>query len=256
MEEAYFRFYGELNDLLSPAVTGQGLTHAWEAGGSVKDAIEALGVPHTEVDLVLVNGAPTTFSHLLRDRDRVSVYPVFRWLDLIPVPHLQPRLKDERRFVLDTHLGKLAAYLRMLGFDTLYRNDYQDEELARISASQQRTLLSRDRGLLKRAIVTRGYLVRATQPKQQLLEAVNRFDLSRLITPFRRCIHCNTPLSPVAKERINDRLLPETRQRYHEFQHCPECDRIYWKGSHYQRMAKLIEHTIDSSESGRDRQLP
>jgi hypothetical protein len=154
------------------------------------------------------------------------------------------------RFVLDTHLGKLAAHLRMLGFDSLYRNDCQDEELAHISASQQRTLLSRDRGLLKRSIVTQGYLVREAQPAQQLMEVVNRFDLSRLIASFRRCLHCNALLQPVAKELISERLLPDTRRRYHQFHLCPECDRVYWKGSHYQRMTRLIERMIASTESG------
>jgi len=250
MQEAYFRFYAELIDLLPLSKRGQRFSHAFEAAASVKDAIEALGVPHTEVDLILANGKPAAFSYLLRDGDRISVYPVFRSLHLSPLAHLQPRSEGEIRFVLDAHLGKLAAYLRMLGFDSLYRNDCQDEELAHISASRQRTLLSRDRGLLKRSIVTHGYLVREAQAQQQLIEVVNRFDLSRLIAPFRRCLHCNAPLRPVAKELINDRLLPDTRQRYHEFHLCPDCDRVYWKGSHYHRMTKLIERMIDSAKVG------
>ncbi len=248
MKQANFRFYAELNDLVSPPRRGQSVIHAFEAAASVKDAIEAFGVPHTEVDLILANGKPAGFSYLLRDGDRISVYPVFRSLNLSPLTHLQPRSEGEIRFVLDTHLGRLAAHLRMLGFDSLYRNDCHDEELALISTSQQRTLLSRDRGLLKRSIVTHGYLVREAEPEQQLIEVVNRFELSRLIAPFRRCLHCNAPLRPVAKELVNDRLLPDTRQRYHEFHICPDCDRVYWKGSHYQRMTRLIERMIDSAE--------
>lgn len=250
MQQAHFRFYAELNDLLPLPKRGQSLSHAFEASASVKDAIEAFGVPHTEVDLILANGEPAAFSYLLRDGDRISVYPLFRWLNLNALTHLQPRSEGEIRFVLDTHLGKLAAHLRMLGFDSVYRNDCQDEELARISNSQQRTLLSRDRGLLKRSIVTHGYLVREAQPEQQLIEVVKRFDLSRLIAPFRRCLHCNAPLRPIAKKLINDRLLPDTRQRYHQFHFCPECNRVYWKGSHYQRMTRLIERMIDSAEPG------
>ncbi len=250
MQQAHFRFYAELNDLLPLPKRGPSLSHAFETTASVKDAIEAFGVPHTEVDLILANGEPAAFSYLLRDGDRISVYPVFRWLNLSPLTHLQPRSEGEMRFVLDTHLGKLAAHLRMLGFDSLYRNDCEDEELAHISSSQQRTLLSRDRGLLKRSLVTHGYLVREAQPGQQLIEVVNRFDLSRLIAPFRRCLHCNALLQPVAKELINDRLLPDTRRRYHQFHRCPECDRIYWKGSHYRRMTRLIERMIDSAGPG------
>jgi uncharacterized protein with PIN domain len=260
MQQAHFRFYAELNDLLSPPRKEQSFVHTFETPTSVKDAIEAFGVPHTEVDLIVVNGQPAAFSCLLRDGDQISVYPTLRSLNLSPFTHLQPRSEGEMRFVLDTHLGKLAGHLRMLGFDSLYRNDCQDEELAHISASQQRTLLSRDRGLLKHSIVTHGYLVRETRPEQQVVEVVKRFDLSRLIAPFRRCLHCNSLLRPVAKAVINDRLLPDTKQRYHQFHLCPDCDRVYWKGSHYQHMTRLIERIIDSAEPGRppcfDRPLP
>ena len=245
MKKAYFRFYAELDDLLSPLRRGQGLLYAFEAA-SVKDAIEALGVPHTEVDLILVNNEPAAFSYLLREGDRVSVYPVFRRLKLGPVTHLRPRSEGEIRFVLDAHLGKLAAYLRMLGFDSLHRSDCQDEELARISANQHRTLLSRDRGLLKRSVVIHGYLVRETQPRQQLIEVVKRFDLSSLISPFQRCLHCNEPLRRVAKELVNDRLRPDTKLRYDQFHLCPKCGRVYWKGSHYRRMKALIEGMFPS----------
>ena len=245
MQKAHFRFYAALNDLLPLQRRGRSFSHDFAAPASVKDAIEAFGVPHTEVDLILANGEPAAFSHPLRDGDTISVYPLFRSLNPGPLAYLQ-RSKGEIHFVLDTHLGKLAAHLRMLGFDSLYRNDCEDEELAYISSSQQRTLLSRDRGLLKRSVVTHGYLVRETQPDQQLIEVVSRYNLSRLIAPFRRCLHCNALLQPVAKELINDRLLPDTRQRYHQFHLCPECDRVYWKGSHYQRMTSLIERMIQS----------
>lgn len=201
---------------------------------------------HTEVDLILVNSEPAAFSYLLQDGDRISVYPVFRWLELSPLTHLQLRSEREIRFVLDTHLGKLAAYLRMLGFDSLYRNDFRDEELAQISANQHRTLLSRDRGLLKRSVVKQGYLVRESHPGQQLIEVVRRFDLSGPIAPFSRCLHCNALLRPVAKELVNDRLSPNTRKHYDEFHICPQCNRVYWKGSHYQRMKTLIERTFYS----------
>jgi uncharacterized protein len=150
----------------------------------------------------------------------------------------------EVRFVLDTHLGKLAAYLRMLGLDTAYDRDYTDENLARISLDERRILLTRDRGLLKRNMVVRGYFLRATNPREQLIEVLQRFDLFRSISPFERCMHCNALLRPIAKEMIAERLLPETRQHYEEFRACPKCDRIYWKGSHYQRMQRLIENIL------------
>jgi len=241
MQRAHFRFYAELNDLLPQQRTGLTLTHAFEDPASLKDAIEAFGVPHTEVDFILANGSPAPFSQLLRDGDRISVYPVFRSLDLTPLTHLQPRPEGDMRFVLDTHLGKLAAHLRMLGFDSLYGSDCLDEELAHISAGQQRILLSRDRGLLKRSLVTRGYLVRATHPQEQLIEVCRRFNLAGSIAPFRRCLHCNTPLQVAPKDLISHRLPTETRKHYDEFHICPGCNRVYWKGSHYRRMASLIE---------------
>lgn len=245
MQQAQFRFYAELNDLLSPQRRGRSFVYTFAVPPSLKDAIEAFGVPHTEIGLILVNGEAAVFSRLLRDGDSISVYPVFRSLDLTPLAALQPRPEGEMRFVLDTHLGKLAAHLRMLGFDSLYRNDCSDEELAHVSATQQRTLLSRDRGLLKRSVVTCGYLVRGAHPQEQLREVVRHFDLSRSMVPFRRCLQCNATLRPVAKEIVNGRLPPQTRQRYDQFHLCPECGRVYWKGSHYQHMKALIEPLID-----------
>ncbi|MBZ5653259.1 MAG: Mut7-C ubiquitin/RNAse domain-containing protein, partial [Acidobacteriia bacterium] len=197
MQQASFRFYAELNDLLPLSKRGLCFSHAFESSASVKDTVEAFGIPHTEVDLILANGETVPFSYRLRDGDRISVYPVFRFLDLSPLTRLQPRSGCEMCFVLDTHLGKLAAYLRMLGFDSVYRNDCRDEDLVHISLDQQRTLLSRDRGLLKRSLVTRGYLVREAQPREQLLEVLRRFNLSESFAPFRRCLDCNTLLQAV-----------------------------------------------------------
>ncbi|HVO63834.1 MAG TPA: Mut7-C RNAse domain-containing protein [Terriglobales bacterium] len=248
MQQAHFRFYAELNDLLPAVKRERCFSHSFEMPATVKDTIEAFGIPHTEVDLILANGKPEGFSYLVRDGDRIGVYPVFRSLDLGLITRLQPRLEGEMRFVLDTHLGKLAAYLRMLGFDSVYRNDCQDEELAQMSACEQRILLSRDRGLLKRSVVTRGYLVRAAQPRQQLVEVLRRFGLSESIAPFHRCLYCNTLLEPVSKGLISHRLPPGTKKYYDEFHWCPGCNRLYWKGSHHQRMVSVIDRITNSVE--------
>jgi uncharacterized protein with PIN domain len=206
--------------------------------------IEALGVPHTEVDLILVNSRSVDFSYLVQNGDRISVYPVFETFDITPLVRLRPHPLRETRFVLDVHLGRLTTYLRMLGFDALYRNDYADEELARISSSEGRILLTRDRGLLKRSIVTHGYCLRTTNPRQQLIEVLRRFDLFASVKPFQRCLHCNGLLQPVDKTAISQRLLPKTRQYYDEFHCCRVCDRIYWKGSHYQRMQQFVDSVL------------
>ncbi len=198
MPQAHFRFYAELNFFLPPNRRQTTFPRAFEGRVSVKDMIESLGVPHTEIDLILVNGESVDFSYLVQDGDQISVYPVFESFDITPVVRVRPKPLREPRFVLDQHLGKLAAYLRMLGFDTLYRNDYDDPELAQISHAEKRTLLTRDRGLLKRSMVTRGYYVRETNPRRQVAEVIRRFDLGGLVAPFRRCITCNGVLEVAA----------------------------------------------------------
>ncbi|HPA16696.1 MAG TPA: Mut7-C RNAse domain-containing protein [Verrucomicrobiae bacterium] len=241
MKMAVLRIYAELNDFLPAERRQAPFSRAFGPGTSVKDLIEGAGVPHTEVDLILANGVPVDFSYLVRDGDRISAYPVFESLDIGPIARLRPRPLREPRFILDTHLGRLARYLRMLGFDALYRNDYRDDELARVSAVGQRILLTRDAGLLKRAVVTRGYWVRETDVRRQLAEVVVRFDLAASVAPFQRCLRCNGRLEPVEKEVVAGRLPPMVRLQHREFQRCPDCDRIYWKGSHYRRMRQWVD---------------
>ncbi len=248
MGQADFRFYAQLNDFLPRGKLGA--TYHFEQPTSIKHMIEALGVPHTEVRLILANGQPVDFSYIVRDGDQISVYPDFEHIDVSPIIRLQPEPLDEIRFVADVHLGRLAAYLRMLGFDTLYPEDYRDEELARLSSADQRILLTRDRGLLKRNIVTHGYYVRDTRPERQLAEVVKAFDLAGKITPFHRCLACNGLLEPIDKASIGDRLLPNTMQYYDEFRICRTCGKIYWKGSHYQRMQRLIDRVLQETKPG------
>lgn len=246
MTTTTFRFYAELNDFLAPGLRQIEFEHTFNGDASVKDRIESLGVPHTEVGAILVNGHPVTFLYLLQHGDRVAVYPEFHALHAAPLPAADLALvrepyTGEKRFILDVHLGKLANYLRMLGFDTLYRNDYVDEELARIAGEAERILLTRDLGLLKRREVIYGYYVRSLDPNQQVEEVLRRFALVDAIEPFHRCLACNGLLDAVPKEEILDRLLPKTRRYYDEFYRCRACAQIYWKGSHFERMQRFIE---------------
>jgi hypothetical protein len=241
MKVACFRFYAELNDFLPPPRRFVAFRESFEVSGSVKDMIESLGVPHTEVDLILANGESVDFSYLVRDGDRISVYPVFESIDITPLLRVRPRPLRQTRFVLDIHLGRLANYLRMLGFDALYRNDYRDEELARVSREEERILLTRDRNLLKRRAVEHGYCVRETRPRRQLLEVLERFDLRGSVAAFTRCLRCNGLLEPVAKEEIAGQLPPRTSEHYQDFRQCASCGQVYWKGSHYQRMQQFIQ---------------
>jgi uncharacterized protein with PIN domain len=235
------RLYAELNDFLPIERRQRTQVRCPKSSPSVKHVIEAMGVPHTEVGLVLANGQSVDLSYRVAEGDQISVYPAFRSIDVTAVTRLPQHDPGKPRFVLDAHLGKLAAHLRMLGFDTLYRNDYEDDTLAGIAGADHRILLTRDRALLQRRAVTRGYHVWETDPERQLVEIARRYNLVRLMRPFRRCVHCNGLLAPVAKEAILDRLQPKTRRYYDEFSICADCDRIYWKGSHYEKMLKTIE---------------
>lgn len=240
---AVFRFYAGLNDFLPPARRFAPFAHNFELPASVKDMIESMGVPHPEVDLILLNGTPVDFSHPVQDGDRISAYPAFKSLDTHPLLQLRTPLPDHR-FVLDTHLGRLARYLRMLGFDAAYETDREDKELAGISHNEGRILLSRDRGLLKRGEVVHGYFVRATEPRLQVVEVVRRFDLFSEVSPLRRCLRCNALLNSVAKETILERLQTKTRRYYDEFRICPACNRIYWAGSHYEHMQRFVRRIL------------
>lgn len=254
MKQAHFRFYAELNDFLPAARRQIPFVHSFEGRVSIKHLIEALGVPHPEVDLVLVNGRSVDFSYLVQDGDRISVYPVFESLDITPLVHLRPQPLRETRFVLDTHLGRLAAYLRMLGFDTIYRNDTADEELAQISSQEGRILLTRDRGLLKRGIVVRGAFVRSDRPREQLSEIGRRFDLGPRARPFSRCIRCNGRLVDAGREDVAGRVPPYTFRTHDAYGICPDCGAIYWKGTHHERMSRLIEATLGpGAAAGRGR---
>ena len=256
MLRAHVRFYEELNDFL-PAerrkldIETESLTQR-----SVKDLIESLGVPHVEVDLILVNGESRSFDYLVSDGDRISVYPVFERFDISGLTRLRPEPLRTPRFVLDVHLKTLARKLRLLGFDVDYQANRDDADLADISRRDDRTLLTRDRGLLMRSIVRRGLYVRNTDPDAQVEEIVVRLDLQGLIRPFRRCARCNGLIRPVASDSTDAdevaRLVPEGVRRWcGEFYRCEHCKHIYWKGSHFQRITEMIDRLRGSGRAQR-----
>ena len=240
------RFYEELNDFLPANRRKREFTIDWRPQNSVKDMIESVGVPHTEIDLILVNGQSVDFSYLVQPDDRISIYPVFEALDIRDVTRLRPEPLRQTRFVLDTHLGKLARYLRLLGFDTLYDNDCDDATLAATAGSgDKRILLTRDHGLLMRKQVTHGYFVRNVKPEAQVREVLARFQLQRDARPFTRCTQCNTPVSSVEKEKVLERLPPAVARRFDPYWYCEGCQRVYWQGSHYDRMQRLVDSLLD-----------
>jgi uncharacterized protein len=247
MNSAWFRFYAELNDFLAPERRGAINELAFFSGTAVKDAIESFGVPHSEVDLVLANGEPVDFAYRLSPGDRISVYPVFEAFDIAGVSCVRPAPLRVTRFLADVHLGRLAAYLRMAGFDTQYDNTAGDRELAARSAAGHRILLTRDRELLKRTAVTHGYYVRATAPREQLAEVIGRFDLAGSLRPFERCLECNAPLAAATAAEAAGRVPEGVLERHREFRMCPGCGRVYWEGSHFLRMQRLLA-SLQSSE--------
>ena len=250
MPRAVLRFYAELNDFLPPADRHGPVKRSFGIGTSIKDLIESVGVPHTEVDLVLINGASVGFGCPVQDDDRISVYPVFESIDITGLTKVRPEPLRVLRFALDVHLGRLAAYLRLAGFDAEYRNDVGDADLAAMAAGG-RVLLTRDQELLKRRAVTRGYWLRSTVPKAQLVEVLCRFNLSGAVRPFSRCLRCNALLRPVPKTDVIAALPPRTRESFYDFVRCPCCHRIYWRGAHFEALRTLLERALGEAGATR-----
>jgi uncharacterized protein with PIN domain len=248
-KRAHFRFYEELNDFLPEGQRYSTVERNFELSPSVKDMIESIGVPHTEVDLIIVNGESVDFSYRVADGDRVSVYPVFESLDISAVVKLRPEPLREPRFSVDANLGQLARYMRLLGFDTAYDRDMSDADLAESSQKDGRLLLTRDVGLLKRKTITHGYFVRAADPHAQVIEVLSRFDLAGVARPFRRCTLCNAELVPVNKNEVADRVPEGSLRRFDDFRACSGCGQIYWEGSHMQRASRFVEEVLEASQA-------
>ncbi len=239
-DEVNIRFFAELNDLLPVQWRDGGFNYQIKKPRSAKDLIEAIGVPHTEVDLILIDNKSVDFNFLIEGGERIRIYPCAIDLDKPTLIHNLPNAPAEPRFLLDVHLGRLATYLRMLGFDTLYRNDYDDPELADISATQNRILLTCDRKLLMRKQIAYGYFVRSRNPREQIDEILKRFDLFDYRNEVPRCLACNGIIRGVSKQAITEKLLPLTRKHYDEFFQCDGCQKIYWEGSHHTNIQNLI----------------
>lgn len=241
MASANFTFHGTLNYFLPRRQKNKTITHEFEWRSSIKDMIESIAPPHAEIELVLVNGISVDWSYSVEDGDTIDVYPDFDAVDVANKIRLIPPYQGKPKFILDTHLGRLAAYLRMMGFDTLYENDYADDVLADVSAKENRILLTRDLGVLKRGIVTYGYFVRHTNRRKRLLEISARYDLAQHIEAFGRCMTCNGDLAIVDKETVRESVSENTFDSFDDFHQCQSCQKIFWKGSHYEKMQDLIE---------------
>ncbi len=242
MATATFRFYEELNEFLAPGRRRREFSAPCARAATTRHMIEALGVPHTEVELILLNGESVGLDVPLREGDRVAVYPKFEAFDVTPLLRVRAGPLRETRFVADVHLRPLALLLRMMGFDTLYDNGFADDEIERIAAAQGRIVLTRDRDLLKRRGVTHGCYLHAPRAEQQLRELFERLDLARSARPFTLCPRCNAPLRDAAKSEVEDRLPTGVGERYERFRACGTCGRVFWEGAHWQRLREQLRY--------------
>jgi len=256
MPNVIIRYYEELNDFLPEDMRKRDIEVPFKDRRSVKDVIESMGVPHVEVDIILVNGASVDFSYIVNDNDRISVFPVFGSLDISGVTRLTLSPLNDTRFVLDVHLRKLARTMRLLGFDVDYEDDRDDDLLSVIAATENRILLTCDRQLLMRKIVQRGIIVRSRDPEQQIIEVIRRLQLRDMVNPLTRCVECNglirrtninSPEFTLLKNDIPEGVISWCT----EYFICNTCGRIYWHGSHYDKLKARVNSILHNIDSGR-----
>lgn len=234
---AQFIFHGSLKTLVADSVT-----YRFNGHPAVKDAIEAIGVPHTEVSSIMLNGSAIDLSHQLQPGLEVAVYP-------LETDSTAYATGNDLQFIADVHLGTLARRLRLLGFDVLFNSLNTEKEITEIAATEDRIVLSRSAGLLKHKSIRRGCLIRFEETGKQLDQVMNRYGLRQFIQSFTRCMACNGAIKPVSKAEVLDILPPLTRQYFNEFWQCTQCSRVYWKGSHYERMLNIISKIEDNEEN-------
>jgi uncharacterized protein len=241
IRKAHFRFYEELNDHLPEAWRKKTFVYEFKGRPAIINTIQSIGVLHGEVDLILVNGESVDFNYQLQGGEEISVYPQFESIDISPVIKLRPKPLRENRFVVDVNLGKLAQKLRLLGFDTLFQNNFEDDEIIEISLKEKRIILTRDKGILKQNAVTHGYFIRNDEPKKQMKEVIERLQLQNSFRPFSRCSNCNGELEEVSKANLTAILPDDTLNYYSEFWKCSGCGKIYWEGSHYGNILNWLD---------------
>lgn len=242
-------FYDYLPELLSRPFRGKSnLLYGLNRKTSIKDLIESLGVPHTEIERIIVHDSnEVDFSYMAMAGDRIKVYPVSRQTDFLSPSLIRPALPQGFKFICDVNIGKLARWLRILGFDTVYENNFKDDELAQLASETQRILLSKDCNLLKRKKVIWGHLVRVNDPSEQIVDVVQLFQLQRLAQPYKRCPRCNGKLLKVEKEKVDHLLEPLTRKYYTIFHQCDTCCQVYWRGSHRSKIEQNLHAVLGMS---------
>jgi len=249
MAKAIVRFYEELNDFLPEHRRKTDFDALFTGKRSIKDMIEALGVPHTEIDLILVNGISVDFDYILQDNDRVSVYPVFESLNITDITRLRKIPLRRNRFIADINLGDIVKYMRILGFDVYYDTSLSNRGIIEISKNKTRIILTKNKKLLKFKDVSHGIFIRPGTPLDQIGRIIVYLDIKSSIKPFSRCLKCNSLLNTIPKEKILDRIPLKTRACCDEYVLCQTCDKIFWKGTHFISMEKFVGQIMDQHES-------
>jgi len=248
MSKGIFRFYEELNDFLPKHRRKTTFEAGFKGKRSIKDMIESLGVPHTEIDLILVNGKSVDFNYIIQDGDRISVYPVFESLNITNVTLLRKVPLRGHKYIADVNLGNIVKYMRVLGFDLYYDPLLSTRKIIEISKRENRIILTKSKKLLKFKDVTHGIFIRPGTAKEQIRRIIEYLDIKDNIKPFSRCLRCNTLLKSVAKEKILDRIPPKTKKFCDEYVQCQSCDKIYWKGTHFINMEKIVRQILYQTE--------
>ncbi len=244
MNSAWFRFYEELNEYLPQEKRKFWFEYPLSGAISIQEVFNSMEIPADEIDLILANEQSKGLDYLLHDGDRISVYPVFELFDISGVSRVRGKPLRNPKFICDVHLGRLCKYLRMLGWDTLYSNQYTPDEIIAISRHEKQIILSRSYQLTRHKEVTHSYWIWSPDPLEQIKDLINKLDLSKLADPLTRCLNCNHRIVPVEKQEILHRLQAQTAKYFNEFFSCPSCDQVFWKGSHYENMMDFIRHSI------------
>ncbi|MBU0999715.1 Mut7-C ubiquitin/RNAse domain-containing protein [Patescibacteria group bacterium] len=244
MPKATFRFYEELNDFLLKHIRKVDFEVEFKGQRSIKDMVEALGVPHTEIDLILANGKSVDFSYILQDGDRISVYPVFESLNIANITRLREVPLRKTRFIADVNLDDIVKYMRLLGFDVYCESTLSDKEIIEISKGENRIILTKSKKLLKFREVSHGIFIRPGTTAEQVKRIIDHLNIKDQVRPFSRCLRCNSLIEPVSKNEIMDRIPPRTKTFCDEYSQCKSCDKVYWDGTHFINMKKVINHIL------------
>ncbi|WP_055492287.1 Mut7-C RNAse domain-containing protein [Streptomyces sp. TP-A0356] len=237
--EIHVEFSPELGLFVPHGRRGRATKVVTDGASTLGHVVESLGVPLTEVGALVVDGRDVPVSHVPTAGESVAVRPVDR-------PQRVPGAP--LRFLLDVHLGTLARRLRLLGVDTAYEaSDIGDPALAARSAAEQRVMLSRDRGLLRRRELWAGAFIYSTRPEDQLRDVLDRF--APELRPWTRCTACNGLLRDATKEEVADQLEGGTQRSYDVFAQCRECGRAYWKGAHHEQLEAIVERALAQGSS-------